>query len=63
LKVVKGSLMESSGVKSGSGSLKTLIFLIPPSASSQLSVFESLSALINSTFQQTTPIVVDVNGA
>nr|CDS31964.1 protein of unknown function DUF2362 [Hymenolepis microstoma] len=63
LKVVKGSLMESSGVKNGNGSLKTLIFLIPPEVSSQFKLFESLSTLINSTFQQTNPIVVDASVA
>ncbi|VDL61433.1 unnamed protein product [Hymenolepis diminuta] len=63
MKIVKGTLMESSGIKSGSGSLKTLIFLLPPSVSSKPGVFESLAALINSTFQQTNPIVVDANVA
>ncbi|KAL5107842.1 hypothetical protein TcWFU_006181 [Taenia crassiceps] len=66
LKVVKGTLMESVGVRSGSGSaLRTLIFLLPPLACSssalkaKVDVFEALVAIINCTFQQTSPLVVD----
>ncbi|VDK37913.1 unnamed protein product [Taenia asiatica] len=70
LKVVKGTLMESVGVRSGSGSaLRTLIFLLPPPASSssalkpKADVFEALVAIINCTFQQTSPLVVDISTA
>ncbi|KAL5965962.1 hypothetical protein TSMEX_006328 [Taenia solium] len=70
LKVVKGTLMESVGVRSGSGSaLRTLIFLLPPPASSssalkpKADVFEALVGIINCTFQQTSPLVVDISTA
>ncbi|VDM33806.1 unnamed protein product [Hydatigera taeniaeformis] len=70
LKVVKGTLMESVGVRNGSGTaLRTLIFLLPPPQSSSpasrasVDIFEALVAVINCTFQQTSPLVVDICSA
>lgn len=62
--------MEAVGIRSGSGSaLRTLIFLLPPPAPSspalkaKVDVFEALVAIINCTFQQTSPLVVDISTA
>ncbi|CDS37814.1 protein of unknown function DUF2362 [Echinococcus multilocularis] len=72
LKVVKGTLMESVSVRNGNGSaLRTLIFLLPPPTPSssaskvkaKADIFEALAAIINCTFQQTSPLVVDISTA
>lgn len=68
LKVIKGTLMELVGARTFGGcSLQTLIFLLPTSSSSPEvsgpALFEALVGIINSTFQQTNPIIVDVSNS
>ena len=55
LKAVKGSLMELASMRGGGQVLQTLIFLLPPELPAKS--FESFAGLVNSSFQQTNPIV------